>query len=91
MKVEELKLDGNGAAGALQAVFGLEVTSARATCAFCGAVGPLGTLDAYVDAPGIVIRCTACTQVVLRVVAAGDRYWLDASGARCLELRSAAG
>ena len=88
MKVEELRLDGNGAGGVLQTVFALEVTGAAATCAGCGAVEPLGALHAYVDAPGVVVRCIHCESVVLRIVAVEGRYWLDARGARCLELRS---
>jgi len=91
MKVEELRLDGNGAAGVLQTVFGLEVTRASVTCAHCGAVESVGALHAYVDAPGIVIRCVHCSSVVVRVVAAEGRYWLDARGARCLELRAGEG
>jgi hypothetical protein len=81
------RLDGNSAAGILQEVFRLEVTGASTTCAACGAVEPLGALHVYPDAPGVVLRCLHCTQVMLRIVASGGRYWLDASGTRCLELR----
>src|ERR1700744_5394636 len=36
------ELDGNGAAGLLQEIFGREMTVAVATCASCGAVAPIG-------------------------------------------------
>ncbi len=88
--MDESRLDGNAAAGVLQEIFRLEVTAASTTCASCGAVEPLGALYAYMDAPGVVIRCRHCDEIVVRLVAAEDRYWLDARGASCLELRSSA-
>ena len=45
------ELDGNGAAGLLQEVFGMEMTVAVATCASCGAVGPIGESDLYLGGP----------------------------------------
>jgi hypothetical protein len=84
---DELTLDGNAAAGALQEVFALEVTAATGTCSGCGATAPLGSLVAYVHAPGVVLRCRGCNSVMIRVVRGDDRCWLDLRGVRSLELR----
>jgi len=92
METDELKLDGNAAAGALREVFAVEVTAALSTCASCSAVTPLGALGTYVQAPGLVLRCVRCGAVMLRVVRAGSgRTWLDPSGVSCLELAAPAG
>jgi hypothetical protein len=86
MEEADLRLDGNAAGGLLREVFALEVTAARATCAFCGAVGEVATLVLYAHAPGAVLRCPACGAVVLRVARSQDRVWVDARGLSCLEL-----
>jgi ribosomal protein S27E len=83
----DLRLDGNAVGGLLTEVFGREVTTARGTCASCGAVGEVATLIVYAQAPGTVLRCPACGAVLLRIVRAGERLWLDARGLSCLELR----
>lgn len=81
----EMKVDGNAVAGALAEVFSLEVTAAIGTCGACGQLNPLGRAAVYVNAPGIVVRCPDCDHVLLRLVRAPGRYWLDLSGTRCLE------
>ena len=65
------ELDGNGAAGPLGEVFALELTEARGRCDGCGNVAALGEARAYVDAPGLVIRCRSCDNVLL-VLVRGD-------------------
>jgi len=84
---EELRLDGNAAGGELGAVFALEVTAARGTCAACGATAQLGEAVVYAQAPGLVLRCPACSAVLLRMVRGRERMWLDVRGVSCLELR----
>ena len=86
MEDADLRLDGNAAAGLLSEVFVFERTSARSTCASCGAVGEVGVLHAYVHAPGTVIRCPRCNAVLMRIVRDAGRYWIDVRGVRCLEL-----
>jgi hypothetical protein len=86
MKMQELKLDGNGIAGLLGEVFALEPTAGRGTCDGCGAEAAVGALDVYVHAPGIVVRCPSCEAVLLRVVRARGRYLLDLRGLRVLVL-----
>jgi hypothetical protein len=81
-----LRLDGNAAAGMLADVFGFDLTLARGTCEGCGATGRIGSLVAYVHAPGIVLRCAQCESVMLRVVQSPDGYHLDLRGIRHLEI-----
>jgi hypothetical protein len=83
----DLRLDGNAAAGVLQEVFARDVTVAVGVCANCGARGELGSAHLYVHAPGLVLRCRICQAVLLRVVQAGERAWIDVTGVRSLELR----
>ena len=81
-----LMLDGNAVAGLLREVFALEMTASPAKCAHCGAVGALGTLLAFTQAPGVVLRCPACEQVVVRIVETADAIYLEARGAAYLRL-----
>ena len=50
-------------------------------------MGEVATLVVYAQAPGAVLRCPACGAVLLRIVRAGERLWLDARGLSCLELQ----
>jgi Family of unknown function (DUF6510) len=88
MTMDELKLDGNAAAGLLREIFALEVTTAGGICASCGAHEPVGALHVYAHAPGTVIRCPHCEAVLMRIVSGRGRYWLDLRGLSCLELRA---
>jgi hypothetical protein len=82
----EMKVDGNAIGGLLLEIFTMEMTTAQTTCAGCGAVHPVGEVDVYLNAPGTVVRCPDCEQVLMRIVHGGGRYWVDLSGTRCLEL-----
>jgi hypothetical protein len=79
-------LDGNALAGPLQEIFAVDVTVARGRCAGCGRVDVVAELRVYADAPGMVARCPGCDSVVLRLVRAPDRAWLDMRGAVALEV-----
>lgn len=83
--MEELTLDGNAAAGILGEVFGREMTTARGVCDGCGAVGQVGAARLYRTA-GIVLRCPHCDAVLLKLVVARERVWLDCRGLRTLQL-----
>ncbi len=50
-------LDGNAIGGLLQEVFGTDMTDAEATCATCGATGPVAETAVYLRGPGTVVRC----------------------------------
>jgi hypothetical protein len=79
-------LDGNAAGGLLRELFALDVTGADATCAGCGASGPVGALPAYGHGMGAVLRCAHCGAAVLRVTRTARGYWLDLSGTRVLRV-----
>jgi hypothetical protein len=81
-----LMLDGNAVAGLLYDVFGVELTASPTACAHCGRVGAMGTLLAFTHAPGVVLRCPACEQVILRIVETAEAIYLDARGAMYLRL-----
>ncbi len=79
-------LDGNVAAGMLREVFALELTAARGRCDGCGAEAFLAEAVAYVDAPGLVLRCASCDNALLVLVRSDGRYWLGVQGLTWLEL-----
>jgi hypothetical protein len=86
--MDALKLDGNAAAGILQEVFAIEVTAALGTCDGCGAVEAVGAVAVYARGPGTVLRCPHCDSVLMKIVSAEGRIWVDLRGLRTLELRS---
>jgi hypothetical protein len=79
-------LDGNALAGDLREIFATDVTTAIATCAGCGQSGAIATLRLWGAAPGQVARCPHCDDVVLRLVHAPGRVYLDLRGAVRLEV-----
>lgn len=84
--VDDLMLDANAVAGMLEQIFGRDVTASVATCNHCGNIGPLGTLLAFTQAPGVVLRCHACAEVVLRFTTTPAGVYLDVRGLACLRL-----
>jgi uncharacterized protein DUF6510 len=82
----ELMLDANATAGLLYEIFGVEMTAAPTECANCGNEGEIGTLLAFVHGPGIILRCSTCEHVVLRIVQTPNEIILDARGAVYLRL-----
>jgi hypothetical protein len=87
----DARWDGNAAAGALAEFFAPEMTLAVTTCATCGADRALGELRVYLRAPGLVLRCTSCGAVQIRLVRGVERAWLDLSGVRMLQVELSAG
>lgn len=84
---DTLTLDANAAAGMLMEIFGTEMTVAAHRCTYCGNHGQIGTLRAYMQAPGLVLRCSVCTQVVMRVMRRQDgSYLVDARGAAYIRM-----
>jgi Zn finger protein HypA/HybF involved in hydrogenase expression len=88
MRQSDLKVDGNAIAGLLREIFAMEMTNAESTCAGCGKVHAVGRVDVYLNAPGVVVRCPACDQVLMRIVHGSGRYWIDLTGTRCLEFKA---
>jgi Family of unknown function (DUF6510) len=87
---QELMLDGNGAAGAFREVFVHEMTSARIACDGCGEVEFMGAEHAYLQAPGIVLRCRHCEDVLLVMTHREGRYVLGFKGSRWIEIAEGA-
>jgi Family of unknown function (DUF6510) len=85
---DEMVLDGNAAAGLLSQIFVPDVTAAMARCAHCGANAPVGAVALHQGA-GAVLRCRSCGGVLLRIVSAPGRWYIELTGIRCLELPSA--
>ena len=79
---EDLVLDGNAVAGTLSEIYGDDMTTVLAECGGCGTVDHIGGLVAYVHAPGIVLRCTACSSVMLRIVQHPHGPRVDVQGKR---------
>jgi hypothetical protein len=79
-------LDGNTAAGVLVELFGVEMTASATECDNCGREGELGTLLTFGQGHGIVLRCPACSRVMIRVVETPTHIILDARGAVSLRI-----
>jgi hypothetical protein len=74
----DLTLDGNAVAGVLVEVFGDDLTAAMGTCPDCGRRAELATCRAYTHAPGIVLRCSVCDGVPLRIARTPGGYRSEA-------------
>jgi hypothetical protein len=82
----ELMLDANATAGLLYEIFGVEMTASPTECDSCGNEGEVGELLAFTQGPGIVLRCSTCESIVLRIVQTPEAVYLDARGAVYLRL-----
>jgi uncharacterized protein DUF6510 len=82
----ELMLDANATAGLLYEIFGTEMTASPMECATCGYESEVGDLLAFTQGPGVVLRCSTCENVVLRIVQTPEAIYLDARGAVYLRL-----
>jgi hypothetical protein len=78
-------VDGNELAGPLREMFALDVTVARGRCVGCGREGPVAEAHVFDRGPGLVARCPACDAVLMRVVRAPGRAWLDLRGVSYLQ------
>ncbi len=87
----DLTVDANAIAGLLMTVFEREVTMAEERCVHCGTVSVVGTLRVYLRGPGVVARCPACAEVVLRIVETPIGVRVDLSGATHLTVPPAPG
>ena len=80
----DLTVDGSGIGGLLAEVFGVEMTAAPGQCAHCDTVSVVGTMRAYLRGPGVVLRCPACAEVVIRIARTPRGTMVDARGAAYL-------
>ena len=81
-----LILDGNAAAGLLEEIFAAEMTASPTECAHCGRQGEVATLVAFTYSRGLVLRCPACENVMIRIVETPEAVYIDARGAAYLRL-----
>ena len=83
--MDELRLDGNAAAGTLGEVFSFEVTTAEYACDGCGKADTLGRAAVYeVRELGIIIRCPGCDNALIRLAHNRGRYVVDLRGTKYL-------
>ena len=85
-ETQSLMLDGNALAGLLHELFDVEMTIAPVVCATCGRYGELGSLWAFAESPGYVLRCPGCQNIVFRMTVTPDHIYLDARGAAYLRI-----
>jgi hypothetical protein len=82
---DELRLDGNAAAGTLGEVFSFEVTTAEYACGGCGRAGTLGGAMVYeVRGLGTIVRCPSCDNTLIRLAHNRERHMVDLRGMRYL-------
>ena len=81
----DLWLDGNGVAGTLAEVFGVEVTAIARTCGSCGTTAAVGAHRAYQGA-GLVLRCPGCDDVAILIARLPDRDVVQVRGSWSVEL-----
>ncbi|MBV9006419.1 MAG: hypothetical protein JOZ98_11970 [Solirubrobacterales bacterium] len=73
-------LDGNAIAGDLQELFGHDMTAARGSCRNCGDSHMIAELRVYLRAPGAVVRCPSCGNVVMVLVTIRGETRIDMRG-----------
>jgi hypothetical protein len=73
-------LDGNAIGGLLVDVFGSDMTTAATVCGFCGTGSRVAELAVYLRAPGTVVRCRTCQNVLMVFVRARGMICTDLSG-----------
>jgi hypothetical protein len=78
---QSLMLDGNALAGLLHELFYSEMTVAPVECATCGRHGEMGSLWAFVETPGYILRCPGCQNIIMRITVTLEQVFMDARGA----------
>ena len=86
MNSSSIYLDGNAAAGPLADLLRFDITATVGRCASCHGNTVMAQGRVYSVAPGLVLRCPSCDHVLIRMVVAGDRVWLDMTGLACLRI-----
>ena len=75
-------LDGNAIAGPLFEHFGAEMTAVVGSCAHCGKASHVAELVVYARAPGGVVRCPHCGNIVMVLVTIRDALMVDSTAFR---------
>ena len=84
----ENRLDGNAAAGTLQAIFPFDMTQVDVTCATCESTSPMGATAAYMSKMGTIMRCPTCDSPLIRVVQMKGRSLIDLRGVQVLQIKT---
>jgi hypothetical protein len=79
-----MALDGNAIGGLLLDIFAVDMTSAMAVCAACGAVRPVADAMVYLRGPGTVVRCRRCTSILMVISRVRGLNCVDLSGLAAL-------
>ncbi|MGC4896654.1 DUF6510 family protein [Micromonospora sp. DT31] len=79
-------LDGNMLDGPLRELLAVDLSATTGRCDTCGMTGLMAGLHVYPHAPGLVGRCPACSGVMVRLVRAPRRAWLDLRGTTYLQV-----
>ena len=82
--IQSLMLDGNALAGLLHELFEAEMTVAPVECATCGRYGEMGSLWAFVESPGYILRCPGCQNIIMRITVTPRQVYVDSRGAAYL-------
>jgi len=83
---DELRLDGNAAAGLLGELFAFDITTATTICDGCGRAAPVGALLLYGQEMGAVLRCPGCSHLLICVTRPRGETWVDLRGVRLLRV-----
>jgi hypothetical protein len=83
---DPLMLDANAVAGELTELFGVDLTALIHRCAHCGNRGAVGTLRAWTRGPGVVLRCSICSEVVVRWMRTDAGARVDLRGVAYLQM-----
>jgi len=86
MTSSDLWSDGSTLAGQLHDLFRVDLSTAIGRCTACGRTGPMAEVRVFDHGPGVVARCPACSQVLLRLVQGPGRAWLDMRGLAYLQV-----
>jgi hypothetical protein len=85
---DELRLDGNAAAGPLGEVFSFEVTTAEYACDGCGRTDRIGAAMVYeVRQLGTIVRCPGCDNALIRLAYNRGQNIVDLRGIRHLQVQ----
>jgi Family of unknown function (DUF6510) len=77
--------DGTALTGPVGDLFRVDLTTAVGRCTGCGRTAAMAEVRVFDHAPGVIARCPACDQVLLRLVQGSDRAWLDLRGLSYLQ------
>lgn len=86
MTTDAMALDGNAAAGAIGRLFAFDVTMAIVTCGACGIERPFAELRMFGGPGAMVLRCSSCEAVNIRLLETNECINLDMSGAARIEI-----